>query len=80
MSPYDGTAYSKTLKSELLIIGARILAVADALEAISSHRPYRPALGMDVALKEIETQRGILFDPSVVDSCIRLLKAGQLAE
>ena len=75
---YDGSGYPQGLKGEQIIIGARILAVADALEAISSHRPYRPAFGMDVALKEIETQRGILFDPSVVDSCIRLLKAGEL--
>ena len=60
------------------MLGARIIAVADALEAISSHRPYRPARGMDVAMKELETQRGILFDPSAVDSCIRLLSTGQL--
>lgn len=77
---YDGSGYPQGLKGEQIILGARILAVADALEAISSHRPYRPALGMDVALREIETQRGILFDPTVVDSCVHLFKTGKLAE
>lgn len=75
---YDGSGYPQGLAGDQIIIGARILAVADALEAISSHRPYRPALGMEFALKEIEAQRGALFDPSVVDSCIHLFKAGQL--
>lgn len=73
---YDGTGYPQGLKGEDILLGSRILAVADTLEAISSHRPYRPALGMDVALKEIQTQRGILFDPAVVDSCIRLSQSG----
>lgn len=75
---YDGSGYPQGLKGEQITFGARILAVADALEAISSHRPYRPALGIEVALKEIKTQRGILFDPSVVESCIRLFATGQL--
>lgn len=76
---YDGSGYPQGLAGDQIIIEARILAVADALEAISSHRPYRPALGMDVALKEITTQSGVLFDPSVVDSCVRLMQADQLA-
>lgn len=75
---YDGSGYPQGLKGEQIILGARILAVADALEAISSYRPYRPALGIDVALNEIKTQRGVLYDPLVVDSCIHLLKTGQL--
>lgn len=77
---YDGSGYPQGLKGEQIILGARILAVADALEAISSYRPYRPALGIDVALNEIKTQRGVLYDPLVVDSCIRLLETGGLAE
>mgnify|MGYP006271137559 CR=1 FL=1 len=70
----DGSGYPKGLKGEEILLGARIIAVADVLEAISSYRPYRPALGMDVALREIEAQRGILFDPAVVDSCLALYR------
>lgn len=71
---FDGSGYPKGLRGEEILIGARIISVADVVEAISSHRPYRPALGLDVALQEIETQRGTLYDPNVVDSCLRLLK------
>ncbi len=51
---------------------ARILAVADVVEAMSSHRPYRPARGLDKALEEISQNRGILYDPEVVDVCLKL--------
>jgi len=51
---------------------AKILAVADVVEAMSSHRPYQPALGIDNALAEIIKTKGILYDPGVVDACIRL--------
>lgn len=71
---FDGSGYPKGLQGENILIGARIIAVADAVEAISSHRPYRPALGLDAALGEIESHRGVLFDPAVVDSCLRLFK------
>ena len=71
---YDGSGYPKGLHGEEILIGARIIAVADVVEALSSHRPYRPSLGHEAALTEIETQRGILYDPMVVDSCLRLLK------
>ena len=54
------------------MIEARILGVADVVEAISSHRPYRPALGIDQALGEISKNRGILYDPKVVDACLKL--------
>jgi HD-GYP domain-containing protein (c-di-GMP phosphodiesterase class II) len=70
-------SYPQGLTGEQILLGARILAVADVLEAMSSHRPYRPALGLDIALKEINTQRGIFLDPAVVDSCMRLAKSGQ---
>ena len=52
----------------------RILAVADVVEAIASHRPYRPALGTDAALGEIERGRGVEFDAEVVDACLRLFR------
>ena len=50
------------------------MGVADVVEAMSSHRPYRPALGIDKALEEISQNRGILYDPEVVDACLRLFK------
>jgi len=51
--------------------------VADVVEAMASHRPYRPALGMQKALEEISTNRGILYDPEVVDVCLKLFKEGK---
>ena len=56
--------------AEAVIVEARILAVADVTEAMTSHRPYRPALGLDPALAEIETGKGRLYDPAAVDACI----------
>ncbi|HJW04650.1 MAG TPA: HD domain-containing phosphohydrolase, partial [Azospira sp.] len=53
---------------------ARVLAVADVLESMAAHRPYRPALGLDAALAEIERGRGSQFDPEVVDAIVRLLR------
>jgi putative two-component system response regulator len=70
----DGSGYPRGLKGEEILIEARILAVADVVEAIASHRPYRPALGVDAALKEIENNRGILYDTDVVDVCLKLLR------
>ena len=52
----------------------RILCVADVVEAMTSHRPYQPALGIDKALKEIEENSGILYDPDVVDACVKLFR------
>lgn len=52
---------------------AKIIAVADVVEAMSSHRPYRPALGMDKALKEIKKGKNKLYDPKVVEACVRLI-------
>jgi putative nucleotidyltransferase with HDIG domain len=68
----DGSGYPQGLKDEQILLGARILAVADVVEAISSHRPYRPGLGIDAALSEIKSKRGVYFDPQVVDACLRL--------
>jgi len=69
----DGSGYPKGLVGEDIVLEARILAVADVVEAMSSHRPYRPALGMDKALEEISGNRGVLYDPSVVDACFKVI-------
>jgi len=68
----DGSGYPLGLSGEKILMKARILAVADVVEAMSSHRPYRPALGIDEALEEIERNKGILYDPEVVDACVNL--------
>lgn len=70
----DGSGYPQGLKADAIILEARILAVADVVEAMFSHRPYRPGLGIEAALEEIQTNRGVLFDPVVVDACFNLFK------
>jgi len=70
----DGSGYPSGLSGENILVEARILGVADTVEAMSSFRPYRPALGIDAALEEISKNRGILYDPKVVDSCLKLFK------
>ncbi len=72
----DGSGYPRGLSGEDIRIEARILAVADTVEAMASHRPYRPALGIDLALEEIEKNRGAHFEPAVVDACLRLFQNG----
>lgn len=66
----DGSGYPQGLAKNAICIEARILTVADVVEAIASYRPYRPGLGIDVALEEISTNRGIFYDPDVVDACL----------
>jgi HD-GYP domain-containing protein (c-di-GMP phosphodiesterase class II) len=73
----DGSGYPQRLKGDQILMEARILCVADVLEAMSSHRPYRPALGMDVALAEIVRKKGTAFDPRVVDVCMKLFTDNQ---
>ena len=68
----DGSGYPQGLKGDEICLEARIVAVADTVEAISSHRPYRAALGIEVALDEIKTQRGTCYDPKIVDTCLKL--------
>jgi len=68
----DGSGYPQGLSGEEIMLEARILAVADVVEAMVSHRPYRPAHSIDEALEEISRNRGILYDPEVVDACVRL--------
>ncbi len=70
----DGSGYPQGLKGDAIILEARILAVADVVEAMSSHRPYRPGLGIDAALEEIELNRGTRYDPGAVDACIKLFR------
>lgn len=70
----DGTGYPGNLKGDEIILEARILMVADVVEAMSSHRPYRPGLGIAAALEEIERARGIYYDPRVVDACLNLFR------
>jgi len=70
----DGSGYPNGLKDKDLLLEAKILGVADVIEAMASHRPYRAALGVDVALEEIKNKRGILYDPEVVDISIGLFK------
>ena len=70
----DGSGYPRNLKGDEIIMEARIMAVADVVEAMASHRPYRPALGIDATLEEIEKNRGILYDASVADACLRLFR------
>ncbi len=68
----DGSGYPQGLKEKDILLGARILAVSDVVEAMSSHRPYRAAHGIDKALEEILKNKGILYDPDVVDVCLKL--------
>lgn len=70
----DGSGYPQALKGDQILFEARIVAVADVVESMVSHRPYRPGLGIDAALEEIALNKGTLFDPSVVDACMRLFR------
>ena len=70
----NGSGYPNGLPGEDLLIESKILSVADVVEAMATHRPYRPALGIDAALSEITANRGILYDPEVVDACLRLFR------
>lgn len=70
----DGSGYPDGLHDKEIIMEAKILGVADVVEAIASHRPYRPALGIEEAIKEIEKNRGKLYDPLIVDACVKVLR------
>jgi len=69
----DGSGYPKGLKTEEIILEARIIAVADVFEVMSTHRPYRPALGIPAALEELEKGKGKHYDPLVVEACIAVM-------
>jgi PAS domain S-box-containing protein len=70
----DGSGYPNGMKSNEILLEAKIIAVADVVEAMSSHRPYRPGLGLDAALDEILKHRGRLYDAAVVDCCLALFR------
>ncbi len=68
----DGSGYPRGLAGDDIFLEARIVGVADVVETMASHRPYRPSKGLDKALEEISSNRGILYDPRIVDSCLKL--------
>jgi GAF domain-containing protein len=70
----DGTGYPQGLKDGEILLESRIMAVADVVEAMASHRPYRAALGIEVALREIERGKGSAYDPPVADACLKLFR------
>jgi PAS domain S-box-containing protein len=70
----NGSGYPSGASGNDIILEARILAVADVTEAITSHRPYRPALGLEKALEEISKNRGLLYDQNIVDACLTLFR------
>lgn len=70
----DGTGYPRALKGDQILLEARIIAVADVVESMMSHRPYRPALGIDAALEEVTLNKDKVFDPAIVDVCLRLFR------
>lgn len=70
----NGSGYPDGKKGEEILLESKILSVADVVEAMSSHRPYRPALGIDMALDEIKNYRGIYYEPEVADACLRLFE------
>jgi HD-GYP domain-containing protein (c-di-GMP phosphodiesterase class II) len=68
----DGSGYPNGLTGKDLLIESKILSVADVVEALSSHRPYRPSMGIEVALNEISTKSGVFYEPDAVHACIKL--------
>jgi PAS domain S-box-containing protein/putative nucleotidyltransferase with HDIG domain len=70
----DGSGYPRGLRGEAILREAKIIAVADTIEAMATHRPYRPSLGIDNALAEIERGSGTAYDSDVVDVCLRLFR------
>jgi len=71
---WDGSGYPQGLRGDQVMLESRILAVADVVESIASHRPYRPAKGMEEAMAEISAHRGVLYDDAVVAACLRLFR------
>jgi PAS domain S-box-containing protein len=70
----DGSGYPRGLKNDQILCEARIIGIADVVEAIASHRPYRAALGINAALEEVEKNKGILYDAGMVEICLRLFR------
>ena len=76
----DGSGYPQGLKNDQILLEARIIAVADVVEAMASHRPYRPAKAIQEALQEIQKNKGKLYDPEVVEACLSLFKEGYILQ
>ncbi len=74
----DGSGYPNGLKGDEILLEARIIAVADTLEAMASHRPYRPGLGIDKAAEEIRSGAGVLYDLDVANACLELIESGDI--
>ncbi|HQG89442.1 MAG TPA: HD domain-containing phosphohydrolase, partial [Flexilinea sp.] len=74
----DGSGYPRGLKGDEILLESRIIGVADVVEAMTYHRPYREALGLDAALAEIQKNRDILFDAEVVDDCTKVFREEKL--
>ena len=70
----NGSGYPRNLKGDEILIEARIMAVSDVVEAMASHRPYRPGLGIEAALEEIEKNKGLFYDDAVADACLKLFR------
>jgi PAS domain S-box-containing protein len=70
----DGSGYPRNLKGDDILMEARIMAVSDVVESMASHRPYRPAIGIKAALEEIEKNKGILYDNTVAEACLKLFR------
>jgi putative nucleotidyltransferase with HDIG domain len=73
----DGSGYPTGLSGTEILLEARIIAVADVVEAMATHRPYRASLGIERALEEIEGNRGLLYDKDVADICLNLFRSGK---
>lgn len=76
----DGSGYPDGLAGDAIMLEARIISVADVAEAMSSHRPYRAALGIEKALEELKAKSGVFYDPQVVEACIKLFSKGFMFE
>jgi HD-GYP domain-containing protein (c-di-GMP phosphodiesterase class II) len=74
----DGSGYPNQLKGDEICLEARVLAVADAVEAMASHRPYRAAMGIDRAVAEVYAERGTKYDADVIDACLAIRKRGEI--
>ncbi len=74
----NGSGYPRNLKGDEILMEARVLAVSDVVESMAALRPYRPALGIDVALEEIKQNKGILYDSAVADTCLKLFREKKL--
>jgi HD-GYP domain-containing protein (c-di-GMP phosphodiesterase class II) len=70
----NGSGYPRGLSGDEILLEAQIIGVADVVESMASHRPYRPSLGLEKALNEIQENRGILYDETVVNVCMKLFR------